>query len=120
GTAQLGTNPVGLSGFVQVSGNPALAASPKAENVSAKLSNGKVNITWTSSTELGLAAYKVLTVAKGSKGQLELATLSPNGNGGGSHYSVSLGLGDFKGGRMAIVRAVMTDGTTIDAAPVNF
>src|SRR5207245_778545 len=121
GTESFSGSPVGLSDFVQVQGNSALAASPKAENVGVKLSNGKVLVSWSSSTELGLAAYKVVTVTKGAgKGEIEIATVQPKGDGGGSHYSVSLSLGEFKSGRVAIVRALMNDGTKIDSAAVNF
>jgi hypothetical protein len=117
GSNTISGSPEILNGFVQVA--PQLAASPRAENVRVANAYGKVTVTWSTSTELGLATFKVLTQTK-AKGELEVATAAPKGNGGAASYSVPLGMGDFKGGRTVIVRAVMTNGTFNDAAPVNF
>jgi hypothetical protein len=105
-----------INGFIQVAGF--LAASPKAENVRAAFDSGKVTASWSTSNELGLAGFRLLTSTK-SKGQFEIGSFKA-ATGSPSTYSVTLGMGEFKGGRTLIIRAVLTDGTTVDAAPVNF
>jgi len=116
GSSTLTGSPEFLTGFVSVG---QLASPPRAENLSASSANGKVTIRWSTSTEVGLATFKILAESK-AKGTFEVATVAPKGNGGAANYSVSLGMGDSKGGRSAIVRAVQTDGTFIDSAAVNF
>jgi len=96
-----------------------LASPPKAENLSATSATGKVTLSWSTSVEVGLATFKVLAESK-AKGSFDLATVAPKGNGGGAIYSVSIGMGDLKGARSVIVRAIQTDGTFIDSAAVNF
>jgi len=112
-----GSTSPGITGFVQLQGG--LAASPKAENVKASMANGKVTVTWSTPNEIGLAALKVMASSK-SKDLFELATIQPKGNGGSGFYSSVLSMGDLKGARTIIIRSVLTDGTTLDAAPVNF
>src|SRR5207245_10129775 len=117
GSATITGSPEVLTGWVSVGGQ--LASPPKAENLKATSANGKVTLSWSTSTEVGLATFKVLAESK-AKGSFEVATVAPKGNGGGAVYSVSLGMGDFKGARSAIVRAVQTDGSVIDSAAINF
>lgn len=118
GSANIGgsTSP-GITGFVQVQGG--LSASPKAENVKASMANGKVTVTWSTPNEIELAALKVVASSK-SKGLFELATIQPKGNGGSGFYSTVLSMSELKGARTIIIRSVLTNGTTLDAAPVNF
>lgn len=106
-----------FTGFVSVGGN--LASPPKAENLSASSASGKVTIRWSTSTEVGLATFKVIAQSK-SKTPFEVATVAPKGNGGGATYAVSIGMGEMKGARSVIVRSILTDGTSIDSAVLNF
>jgi hypothetical protein len=119
GFPRVGTQTLGIVGTIQVKGIDPNAAPPKAENLKASNSAGKVSISWTSTNEIGLAVFKVIAVSK-SKGEVELTSVSPKGNGGGASYSVSLGMGDFKGARTVIVRSILTDGSKVDSAAVNF
>ncbi len=97
---------------------PAGAASPKAESVAASKATGKIHVTWSTSSEINLAAFKLLTHKK--SGLAELTSVAPTGAGGASHYSVDVAMGAFQGGKDVVVRALLNDGTFIDAAPVNF
>lgn len=117
GSNTVNGSPEFLTGVISIA--PPLAPSARAENVRVANANGKVTVSWTTSTEVGLGTFKILTDSKG-KGQLEVATVAPKGNGGASAYAEKLGMGDFKGGRSVIVRSVMTDGTVLDSAAVNF
>lgn len=58
--------------------------------------------------------------SKAKGGVLELASQSPRGGGGGAAYSVKIDMNSLKGSKAIIVRALLTDGTTVDAAPVGF
>ncbi len=109
--------PFGIAGTVQVGGQT--VAPPKADNLKASSAAGKVTISWSSTNEIGLGVFKVLAISK-SKGELELTSVSPRGNGGSASYSVTLGMGDFKGAKTVIVRSILTDGSKVDSAAVNF
>jgi hypothetical protein len=110
-----GTEGGSITGFNRIQGGT--VAQPKPENVKVSAASGKVSVSWSTATEVGLAGFRFLTSTK-AKGQFEIGSfLAANGT---SSYSASFGMGDFKGGRSLIVRAVLTDGTTVDAAAVNF
>jgi hypothetical protein len=112
------TSPELLNGFVSVP--PQGAATAKADKVQvARTSGGDINVSWVSNSEINLAAYKVLGDNK-TKGLLDLATESPKGGGGAASYTVKIRMGDLKGTKSIIVRALLTDGTSIDAAAVSF
>ena len=116
GSASLAGSPESLSGYVQLP--PLGASTAKAENVAASKATGKVRVTWSTSSELNLAVFKLLTHKK--SGLVELTTVTPTGAGGGSRYALDIAMGDFQGGKDVVVRAVLNDGTFIDAAPVYF
>src|SRR5262249_4522751 len=116
GSSSFSGSPEALTGYAAV--NPQGAASPKAENVAASKGNGKIRVTWTTSNEINLAAFKILTHRKGTLA--ELTTTAPTGGGGSSRYSVDVAMGTFQGGKDVVVRALLNDGTFVDSAPVNF
>ena len=104
-----------INGFIQI-GN--LAAPPTAEGVRAAADSGKVRLSWTTSNEVGLAGFKLIAVSK-SKGQSEIGSLIA-AKGTPSSYTAEARMADLKGARSIIIRSVLNDGTTVDAAPVNF
>jgi len=104
-----------INSFVAVAG--ALAAPPTAEGVRATSDTGKVRLSWSTSNEVGLASFRLIAVSK-NKGQSEVGSLAAKGTP--SSYTAEVRLGDLKGSRSIIIRSVLTDGTTVDAAPVNF
>lgn len=116
GSTTVTGSPELLTGFVSVG---QLSSTPKAENLKATNLSGKVTLTWSTSVEVGLAAFKVLAQSK-AKGSFEVATVAPKGNGGAANYTLAIGMGDLKGARSLIVRAVQTDGTFIDSAAFTF
>jgi hypothetical protein len=105
-----------INGFIQVQGG--LAAPPTAEGVRAAADSGKVRLSWSTSNEVGLAGFRLIAVSK-TKGQTELGSLI-SAKGSPFSYTAEVRLGDLKGARSIIIRSVLTDGTTVDAAPVNF
>jgi len=105
-----------INGFIQVAGS--LAAPPTAENVRAATDSGKVKLSWSTSNEVGLAGFRLIAVSK-NKGQFEIGSLVA-AKGSSSSYTAEVRMGDLKGSRSIIIRSVLTDGTTVDAAPVNF
>lgn len=104
-----------INGFIQVGG---LAAPPTAEGVRAASDGGKVKLSWSTSNEVGLAGFRLIAVSK-NKGQSEIGSLIA-AKGSPSSYTAEARLADLKGARSIIIRSVLTDGTTVDAAPVNF
>jgi len=106
----------GINAFIQVQGG--LAGQPTAEGVRAVSETGKVKLFWSTSNEVGLAGFKLIAVSK-SKGQSEIGSLIA-AKGRPSSYTAEARMGDLKGARSIIIRSVLTDGTTVDAAPVNF
>lgn len=105
-----------IGGFIQVAGT--LAAPPTAENVRAAMDSGKVKLSWSTSNEVGLAGFRLIAVSK-NKGQFEIGSLVA-AKGSPSSYTAEVRMGDLKGSRSIIIRSVLTDGSTVDAAPVNF
>ena len=104
-----------IGGFIQVAGT--LSAPPTAENVRAATEAGKVKLSWSTSNEVGLAGFRLIAVSK-NKGQFEIGSLvAANGT---RSYTAEVRMGELKGSRSIIIRSVLTDGTTVDAAPVNF
>jgi hypothetical protein len=104
-----------INGFIQIGG---LAAPPTAEGVRAAADSGKVRLSWTTSNEVGLAGFRLIAVSK-SKGQSEIGSLIA-AKGTPSSYTAEARMADLKGARSIIIRSVLNDGTTVDAAPVNF
>lgn len=104
-----------INGFIQVGG---LAAPPTAEGVRAAADAGKVRLSWSTSNEVGLASFRVIAVSK-SKGQSEIGSAIA-AQGRPSSYTAEVRMGDLKGARSIIIRSVLTDGSTVDAAPINF
>jgi hypothetical protein len=111
-----GTEGQSIAGFIQVAGS--LAAPPTAENVRAATDAGKVKLSWSTSNEVGLAGFRLVAVSK-NKGQFEIGSLIA-AKGSPSSYTAEARMGDLKGSRSIIIRSVLTDGTSVDAAPVNF
>jgi len=105
-----------INGFIQVAGT--LAAPPTAEGVRAASDSGKVRLSWSTSNEVGLVGFRLVAVSK-TKGQSEIGSLIA-AKGSPSSYTAEARMVDLKGARSIIVRSVLTDGTTVDAAPVNF
>ena len=105
-----------INAFIQVAGS--LTAGPTAEGVRAATDTGKVKLSWSTSNEVGLAGFKLIAVSK-SKGQFEIGSLIA-AKGSPSSYTAEARMGDLKGSRSIIIRSLLTDGTTVDAAPVNF
>ena len=105
-----------IGGFIQVGGSN--VAPPSAENVRGMTEGGKVKLSWSTSNEAGLAGFRIIAVSK-NKGQFEIGSLVA-AKGTPSSYTAEVRLGDLKGSRSIIIRSVLTDGTTVDAAPVNF
>lgn len=105
-----------INGFIQVAGT--LAAPPTAEGIRAAADSGKVRLSWSTSNEVGLAGFRLVAVSK-TKGQSEIGSLIA-ANGSPSSYTAEARMSDLKGARSIIIRSVLTDGTTVDAAPVNF
>ncbi len=105
-----------IGGFIQVGGSN--AAPPSAENVRGTTEGGKVKLSWSTSNEAGLAGFRIIAVSK-NKGQFEIGSLVA-AKGTPSSYTAEVRMGDLKGSRSIIIRSVLTDGTTVDSAPVNF
>lgn len=105
-----------IGGFIQVAGT--LAAPPTAENVRAATETGKVRLSWSTSNEVGLAGFRLIAVSR-NKGQFEIGSLVA-AKGTPSSYTAEARMGDLRGSRSIIIRSVLTDGSTVDAAPVNF
>jgi len=105
-----------INGFIAVAGS--LAAQPTAENVRATSDSGKVKLSWSTSNEVGLAGFRLIAVSK-TKGKFEIGSLIA-AKGTASSYTAEARMGDLKGSRSIIIRSVLTDGTAVDAAPVNF
>jgi len=111
-----------ITGFVSSSDTDPSAASPVAERVRASRKGNAVEVTFETSSELGLAGFNVYAAGK-AKGEIKLnsGVISSKGVGGaGASYSVSFSMGEFKGNRSVIVESVMTDGTTLRAPKVDF
>ena len=110
-----------INGFVS-SGGPT-AASPVAEAVRATRKGNSVEVTFSTSSELGLAGFNVYAAGKARGGEIKLnAALIPATGvaGAGSSYANSFGIADFKGNRGVIVESVLTDGSTLRAPAVEF
>jgi len=120
-TSNVQTKDSGTIDTFSIVGGPD-AASPMAQSVRAGKKGNSIEVSFSTSSELGLAGFNVLTDTKG-KGELKLnAALVPaKGVGGaGASYTLSFPIGDFKGGRSIIVESVLTNGTTLRAPKVNF
>lgn len=110
-----------IDGWVAV-GDPS-ASKPVAEGLRGAKNGNTVSINFTTSSELGLAGFNILTDGKGGKGEMKLnsSLVAAKGIGGaGASYSLSFQVGDFKGGRSVTVESVMTDGTTVRSQKINF
>jgi hypothetical protein len=110
-----------IAAFV-LTGDPT-AASPRAESVRASKKGNSVEVTFSTSSELGLAGFNVYAGGKAKGGELKLnsSQIGATGVGGaGSSYSVSFTLAEFKGNRSVVVESVLTDNTTLRAEPVDF
>jgi len=105
-----------INGFISVAGSQ--AAPPTAENVRAAMDSGKVRLSWSTSNEVGLAGFRLIAVSK-TKGKFEIGSLVA-AKGTPSSYTAEARMGDLKGSRSIIIRSVLTDDSTVDAAPVNF
>lgn len=100
-----------ITGFVQVAG--VLAPAPQALNVRAAFANGKVNVSFQTDSEVGLARINVLTDQKGGKGTVNVGSIALRGVGGsGASYTASYGKSEFKSGNTVIIELVTTDGRT--------
>jgi hypothetical protein len=109
-----------IDGYVAAA--PAGAASPVAEAVRAAKAGNSITVSFSTSSELGLAGFNILTGSKG-KGELKLnaALVAARGIGGaGASYTLSFPMSEFKGGRNIIVESVLTNGTTLRAPQINF
>ncbi len=104
-----------ITGFI-VYGNP-LPASPTAENVGVGRAAGKINVSWETLSEVGLAGFRL--VAVGHKGEFEVGSFVA-AKGSASKYSATLSISDFKGNKGVKVVSVLTDGTTLSSAVKNF
>jgi hypothetical protein len=110
-----------IAAFV-LTGDPT-AASPRAESVRASKKGNSVEVSFSTSSELGLQGFNVYAGGKGKGGELKLNSglVAAKGVGGaGASYSVSYAIAEFKGNRSVIVESVLTDGTTLRAQPVDF
>jgi hypothetical protein len=109
-----------ITGFV-VLGGPT-AASPVAEAVRVVRKGGSIEVSYSTSSELGLAGFNIYAAGK-AKGEIKLnAALIPAAGvgGAGSAYNLSYALGELKGHRGIIVESVLTDGTTLRAPLAEF
>jgi len=104
-----------ITGYVSV-GNP-LPSSPTAENLGVGKATGKINVSWETFSEVGLAGFKL--VAVGQKGEFQVGSFV-NAKGTASKYSAALSIGDFKGNKGVKVVSVLTDGSTLSSAVKNF
>ncbi len=108
-----------ITGFVQIAG--ALAPAPQALNVRAAFANGKVNVSFQTDSEVGLARINVLTDQKGGKGTVNVGSIALRGVGGsGASYSASYAKGDFKSGNSVIIELVTNDGRTTRSQAASF
>lgn len=110
-----------ITGYVMM-GSPT-AASPVAEAVRVVRKGGSIEVTFKTSSELGLAGFNVLAAGKAKGGELKLnaGLVSATGVGGaGSSYRLTYAVGDLKGNRGVIVESVLTDGSTLRAPLVEF
>lgn len=109
-----------IDGYVAIA--PANAISPMAQSIGATKKGNSIEISFSTSSELGLAGFNAFTGSKG-KGEIKLnATLiAPKGVGGaGASYTLSFPIGDFKGGHSITIESVLSDGTTLRAPAINF
>jgi len=103
-----GVESSGITGFAQLAG--ALAPSPKAIDVSARLSGGIVSVSFRTNTEVGLAGINIWTNEKG-KGPALVTSVAPKGGGeAGASYSVDIKRGAFKSGTDVVVETVTSTG----------
>jgi hypothetical protein len=108
----------GITGYVAYKGtNTPLPASPTAENVRVARAAGKINVSWETLSEVGLAGFKLVGV--GHKGEFQVGSFV-NAKGTASKYSVTLSISDFKGNKGVKVISVLTDGTTLSSPLKNF
>lgn len=105
-----------VTGYVQAAGGP-LASPPKAEAVRASAATGKIHVTWTVATDLGLAGFKLQTETK-ARGIVDVGSMIAAHGAGG--YSADIKTGDLQGGKKVRVVSVLTDGSTIAADWVSF
>lgn len=110
-----------ITGFVVVGGPT--AASPIAEAVRAVRKGGSVEVTFRTSSELGLLGFNIYAAGKAKGGEIKLndTLIQATGAGGaGSQYSLSYALASLKGNRGIIVESVLTDTSTVRAPRVEF
>lgn len=95
-----------------VAGKPACIGGPLVadgvpNNLNAVRGKGKVDVTWSTDIELTVQRFDISVVEKdGSKRVVGTASCKSCTSGGGEAYSVSLSMGDLKGGRTIEVTAV--------------
>ncbi len=107
-----------ITGWVQTAGP--LAASPKATDVSAKLSGGVVSVSFRTTTEVGLAGINIWTSEKG-KGPALVTSVAPKGGGeAGASYKVDIKRGAFKSGTDVVVETVTSTGERFKSDAVRF
>jgi hypothetical protein len=109
-----------ITGFVATP--PRIAASPVAEAVRATRKGKSVEVSFQTSSELGLAGFNIYAAGK-VKGEIQLnpGLIPATGvAGAGSSYAKSYAVAEFKGNRGIIVESVLTDGSTLRAPLVEF
>ena len=108
-----------ITGFVEIAGT--LAPAPQALNVRAAFANGKVNVSFQTDSEVGLARINVLTEEKGNKGTVNVGSIALRGVGGsGASYTASFAKSNFKSGNTVIIELVTSDGRTTRSQAASF
>lgn len=110
-----------ITGFVP--SPPQFAASPGVESLRATKKGSSVEVTFSTSSELGLMGFNVYAGGKAKGGELKLNSglVAAKGVGGaGALYNLSYAIAAFKGNHSVIVEAVLSDNTTLRAEPVDF
>jgi len=89
-----------------------LIADGVPQNLNATRGKGKVDVSWTTDSELTVQRFEIGVVEKdGSVRNLQSVSCKRCSDGQGDAYSVSLSMGDLKGGRTIQVKAVGPNAT---------
>ncbi len=107
-----------LTGFVQVAGTDPNLAGPVPLDVTAKMEQGKVRVSWRVEHEIGLAGFEVRTTTKKGDVMVSGGLIAADGR---RSYSVLIDRSKIAPGKTVTVVSKMGDNVTeYRSAPVNF
>jgi hypothetical protein len=110
-----GTDSGAITGWLAV-GGPNLA-NPTAEGVMAQAAKDKVRVTFSTSTEIGLAGFDIEAVTP--RGRVKVNDQMIAAKGVPSQYSVDVTREKLRGAKSLYVVSILTDGRRLDSQPAN-